>query len=193
MDIEQKRHLFDEIAFEYIDALYDAAIRLTRDTMNAEDLVQDTYLRAFRFFDKFEQGTNFKAWTYKILMNTFINNYRKRSREPQKVDFEKVEFATEAPSQESELQPWEGFDESVYEELYDDDIRKALDNLSDEFRMVILLADAEGFSYKEISEIIGHPIGTVMSRLSRSRKMLQVHLKKYAIDQGYIKQNNKKK
>ena len=187
MNAEEKRQLFDKIAFEHIDSLYDTALRLTREPMSAEDLVQDTYLRAFRFFEKFEQGTNFRAWIFKILMNTFINQYRKQSREPQKVRFEKVEFATEDPAAESELEAWESYDEYAYDDLYDDDIKNALDKLSGDFRMVVLLADAEGFSYKEISEIIGHPIGTVMSRLSRGRKIMQSFLKQYAIERGYIK------
>ena len=154
MDEDKKRELFDKIAFDHIDSLYDTALRLTRDSMSAEDLVQDTYMRAFRFFEKFEPGTNFKAWIFKILMNTFINQYRKKSREPQKVKFEKVEFATENPASESEFGPWEGYDPSLYQNLYDDDIKNALEKLSDDFRMVVMLADVEGFSYKEIAEII---------------------------------------
>jgi RNA polymerase sigma-70 factor (ECF subfamily) len=187
MNAQEKRQSFDKIAFEHMDTLYNTALRLTRNPVGAEDLVQDTYLRAFRFFHKFQKGTNFKAWIFRILMNTFINQYRKKSREPQKVDFDKVEFATEDSSAENVTQAWEGYDESSYTELYDDDIVTALEKLSDEFRMVVILADAEGFSYKEIADIIGHPIGTVMSRLSRGRKMLQSQLKQYAIKRGFIK------
>jgi len=194
MNAKEKRQFFDKIAFEHIDSLYNTALRLTRETMSAEDLVQDTYLRAWRFFEKFEQGTNFRAWIYKILMNTFINQYRKKSREPQKVSYENVEFAVESTPSESEQGPWQGYDESVYENLYDDDVTNALGKLSDDFRIVVMLADVEGFSYKEIAEMIGHPIGTVMSRLSRARKILQLYLQQYAIERGYInKEKGKRK
>ncbi len=177
---------FEQIAFEHMDSLYSTALRMTRNTEEAEDLVQDTYMRAFRFFDKYQQGTNFKAWIFKILTNTFINRYRKKTRTPQKVQFEKVEFGIENPDGYQETAEWTGFDESNYEELFDDDIRSALSQLSEEFRMVILLADVEGFSYKEIADIIDRPIGTVMSRLFRGRKMLQKILEGYAKREGYI-------
>lgn len=177
---------FEQIAFEYMDSLYSTALRMTRNTEEAEDLVQDTYMRAFRFFDKYQQGTNFKAWIFKILTNTFINRYRKKTRTPQKVQFEKVEFGIENPDDYQEAVEWTGFDESNYEELFDDDIKSALSQLSEEFRMVILLADVEGFSYKEIADIIDRPIGTVMSRLFRGRKMLQKILEGYAKREGYI-------
>lgn len=173
-----------------MDSLYSTALRMTRDTAEAEDLVQDTYLRAYRFFDKFEEGTNFKAWIFKILTNTFINKYRKKIRTPQQVQLEKVEFGLESEEKFQEPPQWDGFDEEKYRELFDDDIKGALAQLSEEFRMVILLADVEGFAYKEISEMIDRPIGTVMSRLFRGRRMLQKALEKYARQEGYIK--NKK-
>ena len=170
-----------------MDSLYSTALRMTRNTAEAEDLVQDTYLRAFRFFDKFEEGTNFKAWVFKILTNTFINKYRKKARTPQQVQFEKVEFGIENQEEFQESKQWSGFDQTNYDELFDDDIKGALAQLSNDFRMVILLADVEGFSYKEIADIINRPIGTVMSRLFRGRKMLQKILEKYAKREGYIK------
>ena len=185
---EEQKALFEEIAFEYMDSLYSTALRLTRNTEEAEDLVQDTYLRAFRFFDKFQQGTNFKAWIFKILTNTFINKYRKKVRTPQHVKLEKVEFGLEGNA-ENDTSEWEGFDEENYDEYFDDNIKSALYQLSDDFRMVILLADVERFSYKEIAEIIDRPIGTVMSRLFRGRKMLQNILKKYAQKEGYIRKS----
>ena len=181
---------FEEIAFEHMDSLYSTALRMTRNAAEAEDLVQDTYLRAYRFFDKFEPGTNFKAWIFKILTNTFINKYRKKARTPQQVHFEKVEFGIENEDEYQNPQDWGGFDEKKYEELFDDDIKSALLQLSDEFRMVILLADVEGFSYKEIADIIERPIGTVMSRLFRGRRMLQKILEKYAKREGFIKNNS---
>ena len=186
-DETAKKATFEEIAFEFMDSLYSTALRMTRNTAEAEDLVQDTYLRAFRFFDKFEPGTNFKAWIFKILTNTFINKYRKKARTPQQVQFDKVEFGLENEDEFQEGKDWEGFDESNYEELFDDDIKSALSQLSVEFRMVILLADVEGFSYKEIADIIERPIGTVMSRLFRGRRMLQKILEKYAKKEGYIR------
>jgi len=190
---DEQKALFEEIAFEYMDSLYSTALRMTRNTEEAEDLVQDTYLRAFRFFDKFEPGTNFKAWIFKILTNTFINRYRKKARTPQQVQFEKVEFSLEDESQFQEGQDWEGYDQSNYDELFDDDIKSALTQLSEDFRMVILLADVEGFSYKEIADIIDRPIGTVMSRLFRGRRMLQRILERYARREGYIKSKSQKK
>ena len=183
---EQKKR-FEEIAFEYMDSLYSTALRMTRNTAEAEDLVQDTYLRAYRFFGKFEEGTNFKAWIFKILTNTFINKYRKKIRTPQQVQLDKVEFGLESEDEQKAIKEWDGFDESNYEELFDDDIKAALAQLSDEFRMVILLADVEGFAYKEIADIIDRPIGTLMSRLFRGRRMLQKVLEKYARNEGYIR------
>jgi RNA polymerase sigma-70 factor, ECF subfamily len=183
---EDQKNIFEEIAFKYMDSLYSTALRLTRNTEEAEDLIQDTYLRAYRFFDKFEQGTNFKAWIFKILTNTFINKYRKKVRTPQQVQLDKVEFGLES-SAPKEINDWDGFDETNYSELFDDDIKSALSQLSQDFRMVILLADVENFSYKEIAGIIDRPIGTVMSRLFRGRKMLQNILELYAKREGYIK------
>lgn len=184
---EEQKRKFEDIAFEYMDSLYSTALRMTRNTAEAEDLVQDTYLRAYRFFDKFEEGTNFKAWIFKILTNTFINKYRKKIRTPQQVQLEKVEFGLENENVQQGVKEWGGFDEANYEELFDDDIKAALQQLSEEFRMVILLADVEGFAYKEIADIIDRPIGTVMSRLFRGRRMLQKVLEKYARQEGYIK------
>ncbi|NIA31687.1 MAG: sigma-70 family RNA polymerase sigma factor [Actinobacteria bacterium] len=183
---KEQKNQFEEIAFIYMDSLYSTALRLTRNTEEAEDLVQDTYLRAYRFFDKFQLGTNFKAWIFKILTNTFINKYRKMVRTPQQVQLEKVEFGLENENL-GDASEWSGFDEANYAELFDDDIKSALSQLSEEFRMVILLADVESFSYKEIAEIIERPIGTVMSRLFRGRKMLQKVLEKYARREGYIR------
>jgi len=188
-DEAQKLKDFEAIAFQYMDSLYSTALRFTRNTEEAEDLVQDTYLRAFRFFDKFQQGTNFKAWIFKILTNTFINKYRKKIRTPQQVQLDKVAYGLENEDADDKVGDWAGYDESKYEELFDDDITAALSQLSDDFRMVVLLADIEGFSYKEIAQIIGRPSGTVMSRLFRGRRMLQRILDKYARREGYVRQS----
>lgn len=187
-DYIQKTKDFEAIAFQFMDSLYSTALRFTRNTEEAEDLVQDTYLRAYRFFDKFQEGTNFKAWIFKILTNTFINKYRKKARTPQQVQLDKVAYGLENEEPPEQVGEWTGFDESKYDELFDDDITSALSQLSEEFRMVVLLADIEGFSYKEIAEIIGRPSGTVMSRLFRGRRMLQRILDKYARREGYISQ-----
>ena len=178
---------FEEIALVHMDALYSTALRLTRNTVEAEDLVQDTYMRAFRFYDKFQQGTNFRAWIFKILTNTFINNYRKKARTPHQVEFEKVSFSIENQDQYDGPTEWKPeYDEAEFEDMFDDDIKHALDKLSEEFRMIILLADIQGLSYKEISKIADIPIGTVMSRLFRGRRMLQRSLGRYAKREGYI-------
>jgi len=187
---EQKKQNFEAIAFQYMDSLYSTALRFTRNIEEAEDLVQDTYLRAFRFFDKFQEGTNFKAWIFKILTNTFINKYRKKARTPQQVQLDKVAYGLENHDEDDKkLGEWSGYDESKYADLFDDEISSALSQLSEDFRMVVLLADIEGFSYKEIAQIIGRPSGTVMSRLFRGRRMLQRILAKYANREGYIKQS----
>jgi len=186
---DQAKSGFEDIAFQYMDSLYSTALRFTRNTEEAEDLVQDTYLRAYRFFDKFQTGTNFKAWIFKILTNTFINKYRKKARTPQQVQLDKVAYGLENEESPERVAEWSGYDEEKYQELFDDDITVALSQLSEEFRMVVLLADIEGFSYKEIAEIIGRPSGTVMSRLFRGRRMLQRILEKYARREGYIKQS----
>lgn len=179
---------FTTLASEHIDALYSTALRMTRNPQDAEDLLQDTYLRAFRFFDKFERGTNFKAWIFKILTNTFINRYRKESKAPQRVEFEKVEFAYPDDNPEArKLKQQERPNSDIYDQLFDDRIKDALDRLSDDFRLVVVLCDIHDFSYKEIAEIIGTPIGTVMSRLSRGRRQLQKYLEEYAVREGYIR------
>ena len=176
---------FQALAFEHVDSLYNTAVRMTKNALDAEDLLQDVYLRAFRFFHRFEKGTNFKAWIFKILTNTYINQYRKKINKPYHVDLEKIKYNyddKEATAQTS-AQESERLD---YETLFDDEIKNALQQIPDEFRVVVLLADVESFSYKEVAKIIGCPIGTVMSRLSRGRKQLQNYLREYATKGGFI-------
>ncbi len=176
---------FQALAFEHVDSLYNTAVRMTKNALDAEDLLQDVYLRAFRFFHRFERGTNFKAWIFKILTNTYINQYRKKINKPYHVDLEKIKYNyddKEATAQTS-AQESEPLD---YETLFDDEIKSALQQIPDEFRVVVLLADVESFSYKEVAKIIGCPIGTVMSRLSRGRKQLQNYLREYATKGGFI-------
>src|SRR5574341_846166 len=186
---EEQRQTFETLAFPHMDALYSTALRMTRNQLDAEDLVQDVSLRAYRFFEKFEEGTNFKAWIFKILTNTFINRYRKKIREPQQVEFERVEyFYTERPKERDDKYETR-YDEAQYADLFDDEINAALRKLSYDFRAVVILCDIEGFSYKEIAAIIGTPIGTVMSRLSRARQQLQKHLRDYAQREGFVKKS----
>jgi len=179
-NIEEKKKEFEEIAFSYMDSLYNVALRMTRDGSDAEDLVQDAYLRAYRFFDKFEKGTNFKAWLFKILKNVYINKYRKKSKTPQMVDVSTIESS-------SDLGVSETPENAIFDQLLDDDITTAMDSLPEEFNLAIVLSDLEGFSYKEIAEILDIPIGTVMSRLHRGRKILRDSLYDYAKKRGYVK------
>ena len=176
---------FTKLFDAQINGLYTLALRMTRNQLDAEDLIQDTALKAFRYFDKFDRGTNFRAWIYRILTNNFINTYRKRKKQPNRVEIENVEFKLE----EEGATFWKHLDDRNnnydYSDLFDDEINAALDKLPDEYKIVVLLADVESLSYKEISEIIEHPLGTVMSRLHRGRKMLQKYLTKYAKTQGY--------
>ncbi len=179
------KYEFDILFRENVDNLYSLALRMTRNVLDAEDLVQETALKAYRYFDKFDLGTNFRAWIYRILTNNFINSYRKNKKMPTRVEMENVSFRLE----QKDAGFWSNLNDRSnrfeYEDLFDDDINEAIDKLPDEYKMVVLFSDVEGLSYKEIAEIIEHPIGTVMSRLHRGRKMLQKSLSKYAKENGY--------
>ncbi len=176
-------------AVPHLDALFATALRLTKNGNDAEDLVQETMLKAFRYFDKYEQGTNCKAWLFKIMTNTFINRYRKAQKRQEFLvddDARPLEERAEAP----ELNPFVdtiGDEEQMYFKLFGDEVKAALEKVPVDFRMVVLLADLQDFAYKEIAEIMDCPIGTVMSRLYRGRRMLQDELKEYAIRQGMLK------
>jgi RNA polymerase sigma-70 factor (ECF subfamily) len=180
------RERFERDVIPLLPSLYGAAMRLTRNPTDAEDLIQDTYLRAFRGFAGFKEGTNLKAWLYRILTNSFINTYRKRQREPQTVDgpddidewylFDRLGAQSVQGSAESE----------VLDRMPDEDVKRALESIPENFRMAVLLADVEGFSYKEIAEITDVPIGTVMSRLHRGRKALEKALWDTAKERGLV-------
>jgi RNA polymerase sigma-70 factor (ECF subfamily) len=183
-DLESR---FEVEAMPYLDGMYAAAYRLTRNAADAEDLIQETFLRAYRGFHQFEPGTNLKAWLYRILMNTFINMYRKKQREPQTISEDEVEDwylyskivgGGAEPSAETE----------VLEKLPDEDVQEALLSLPEQFRTAVLLADVEGFSYKEIAEIMEVPIGTVMSRLHRGRKALEKRLWEVVKERGLVRE-----
>jgi RNA polymerase sigma-70 factor (ECF subfamily) len=180
------RARFERDVLPLLSSLYGAALRMTRNPADAEDLVQETYLRAYRGFAGFQEGTNLKAWLYRILTNSYINIYRKRQREPQTVD---------GPD---DIDEWYLFDrlgsrnvegsaeEEVLERIPDEDVKRALESLPENFRMPVMLADVEGFSYKEIAEIMDTPIGTVMSRLHRGRKALEKALWETARQRGLV-------
>ena len=170
---------FVEMTMPYMAALYSAALRMTRNPADAEDLVQETYLRAYRGFAGFREGTNLKAWLYKILTNAYINQYRRAQREPQRVDVDEIEdlyLYRRRGGLEAAAAAERGPEAEVVDRMPDDDVKRAVEALPDQFRLAVLLADVEGFSYREIADIMGVPIGTVMSRLHRGRKLLQKQL-----------------
>ena len=188
----QKRYAeFEKEAVPHMDAVHNFALRLTGDEDDADDLVQETYMKAFRFFDKFESGTNCKAWLFRILKNSFINDYRKQTKEPNKVDYEDVQnFYENIKSDEVDSRHYEL---DAFSNLLDDDVSKAISGLPEDFRTVIILNDIEGFTYEEIADFVDIPVGTVRSRLHRARKMLYVQLFDYAKDRGFIKTDGLKK
>jgi len=183
----ERRKEFEDDALVHLDLLYNTAVQMTRNVADAQDLVQETFVKAYRFFDKFKRGTNCKAWLFKIMKNNFINTFRKRAKEPAKVDFEEVQAVLEAKPQPEPL-PDSGPDiEQAFEELVEDDVKAALDQLPFEFRMVTILSDVQGLSYQEIADIMECPIGTVRSRLSRARRFLQGKLYDFARKRGIVK------
>ena len=177
---------FSEQAMPYMGPLYSAALRMTRNPADAEDLVQETYLRAYRAFESFKEGTNLKAWLYRILTNTFINQYRAAKRRPEQVDLDDVEdlYLYRRLGGLEGAAAGRGPEAEVLDRLPDAEVKEALESLPEQFRMAVLLADVEGFAYKEIAEIMDIPIGTVMSRLHRGRKLLQKRLWEFAVEHG---------
>jgi len=179
---------FEGDAMQYTRQLYSAAMRMTRNPSDAEDLVQETFLKAYRAYHTFEEGTNLKAWLYRILTNTYINKYRKDSRRPSEVDLGSVEdlYLYRNIGSEESAEAARTTEDLVLEGLVESDIKKAVEDLPENFRLPVLLADLEGFSYKEIAEILDIPIGTVMSRLHRGRKAMQKSLWDYAMKRGLV-------
>lgn len=183
-DEAELRERFEEEALPLLDQLYGAAMRMTHNTADAEDLVQDTYARAFSSFHTFKPGTNLKAWMYRILKNTFINTYRKKQRRPQQSSDENVEDWQLYEASQHHPVGLQSAEAEALDSLPDNTVKQALEELPDNYREAVLLADVEGFSYKEIAEIMDSPIGTVMSRIHRGRAQLRKSLAEYAAQMG---------
>ncbi len=180
---KKKQQDFNEEIIPHLDVLYNFALRLTTDPNDAEDLVQDTIVKAYRFFSSYEKGTNAKAWLFRILKNSFINNYRKTSKRPQQVDYDEVESYYE--NIRAERTETSDLERLMFRELMDDDISSALSQLPEDFRTVVLLCDVEGYTYEEIANMLDVPIGTIRSRLHRGRNLLKTELLEYAKKRGY--------
>ncbi|MDD7505000.1 MAG: sigma-70 family RNA polymerase sigma factor [Actinomycetaceae bacterium] len=186
---EERNKRFETDALPFLDQLYGAAMRLTRNPQDAEDLVQETYAKAYGSFHQYKPGTNLKAWLYRILNNTFISNYRKAKRRPQEADAAEIEDWQEYRASTHQSTGLLSAEMEAMANLPDTEIREAMDALPTDRRTAVYLADVEGFSYQEIADIMGTPIGTVMSRLNRGRKQLREILRDYAAELGY-KVNN---
>ncbi|WP_143959969.1 sigma-70 family RNA polymerase sigma factor [Litoribacter populi] len=184
---KEKTNIFDNEFMPHIDSMYNFGYRLTFDEDDAKDLVQDTYLKAYRFINSFEQGTNAKAWLFRILKNSFINEYRKKSKQPAKVDYQEVETYYNSESVDHSITSDLRVD--AVKDMIGDEISNALNSLAVDFRTVIILCDLEGFTYEEMAKILDIPIGTVRSRLHRARNLLKDKLRSYAQDMGYDTDN----
>ncbi|MEM9327631.1 MAG: sigma-70 family RNA polymerase sigma factor [Bacteroidota bacterium] len=186
-DQEKVRIFYDEF-MPHIDSMYNFAYRLTFDEDDSKDLVQDTYLKAYRFVRSFQQGTNAKAWLYRILKNSFINDFRKKSKEPAKVDYQEVENFYN--SDDVDDNKTVDLRTDTVKDMIGDEVSNALNSLAIDFRTVIILCDLEGFTYEEMAKILDIPIGTVRSRLHRARNLLKEKLKSYAHEMGFGKSEN---
>ena len=180
----EKYKVFDSEFMPHIDSMYNFAFRITNDEDGANDLVQDTYLKAFRFINSFQKGTNAKAWLFRILKNSFINDYRKKSKEPAKVDYQEVESVYNS-ADEPQYNGTVDLRTEMVHDLIGDEVAMSLNGLPVDFRTVIILCDIEGFTYEEMAKILDIPIGTVRSRLHRARNLLKEKLRSYATSMGY--------
>ncbi len=185
---EERDARFERDALEYLDQLYGAALRMTRNPADAEDLVQETYAKAYGSFHQYAPGTNLKAWLYRILTNTYINSYRKAQRSPKLADGENVEDWQLARAESHTSRGLRSAEMEALDRMPDSAVTDALQELSPDFRLAVYLADVEGFAYKEIAEIMGTPIGTVMSRLNRGRRQLREALSDYAREHGMMRE-----
>ncbi|HYG18132.1 MAG TPA: sigma-70 family RNA polymerase sigma factor [Ohtaekwangia sp.] len=179
----EKTSIFSNEFMPHVNSMYNFAYRLTLDSDDAKDLLQDTYLKAFRFIDSFQKGTNAKAWLFRILKNSFINDYRKKSKEPSKVDYQEVESYYNSEDVDRQITP--DLRVEALKDMIGDEISNALNALDVDFRTVIILCDLEGFKYEEMAKILDIPIGTVRSRLHRARNLLKEKLSTYAKQMGY--------
>jgi len=185
--VEERTARFERDAMVYIDQLYSAAMRMTRNPQDAEDLVQETYAKAFAAFHQFKPGTNLKAWLYRILTNAYINTYRKKQRQPIQDSHETIEDWQQARAEAHTSTGLPSAEAKALEHLPDSDVKDALQQIPEDFRLAVYLADVEGFAYKEIAEIMGTPVGTVMSRLHRGRNQLRTLLADYARERGLVR------
>jgi len=186
----KKRKSFEAEALQHMEALYRTALRMTKNESDAEDLVQEAYVKAYRFWDRFEPGSNCRAWLFKIMTNIFINEYRSKTRSPMSVNVDELDdnfLYGQLAVDETTRNP----EQELFSRIFDDDVKKAIESLPDDFRLVVVLAFLEGFSYQEIADIMDLQLGTVKSRLHRGRKLLQKALWDYAIKNGYIKGTTK--
>lgn len=183
----EKTRVFDNEFMPHIDSMYNFAYRLTFDEDDSKDLVQETYLKAYRFIESFQEGTNAKAWLFRILKNSFINDFRKKSKEPSKIDYQEVESYYNSDDVDKSITPDLRVD--VLNNMMGDEVSNALNSLDIDFRTVIILCDLEGFKYDEMAKILDIPIGTVRSRLHRARNLLKENLNTYAKSMGYNKKN----